>query len=89
METVPRENVALLTVREPHANHHVILAIANPRNWKAITLSCCTDLRIAMLDPGRLARLIDGERFIGYKAVLSIAIRVKYLRAKHQQGSQA
>jgi hypothetical protein len=89
MKSVAGEDVALLTAREPDANHHVILAIANPRHRKGVTLRCCSYLRIAVVDPRRLGRPIDRERFVGDKAVLSIAIRVKCLRAEHQQGSQA
>jgi len=89
MKTIPGEDVSLLTVREPDANDHVILAIANPRHRKRITLLCCSYLRIALIEPRRFGSSIDSKRFLDDKAVLAIAIRVKCLRTEDQQSSQA
>ena len=87
MKTVAGEDISLLTVREPDANDHVILAIPNPHHWENIMLRGRSYLRIAVVEPRGLGCAINAEPFFDDKAVLPITIRVECLRAENQQSN--
>ena len=85
MEAIAGEYVTLLTACELYANNHVVLAVANPHNRQCVSLCCRGYLRIAIVEPRRLGRLIDLERPVDDNAVLPVAESIKRLRREHQQ----
>lgn len=76
-----------MTIREFHANHHVIVLIMNTRDWQRNMLLDGGYQWIAVVTPRRLGCLIDTEWPFSDHAMLAVKVRVECRRTKCKERS--